>query len=259
MSSECRPYIFTLLKKREQHPIYQHMTWHHLAGKQRAQQIEHTMIEKGRKILERLNTTRKPTYTVPGNWDQARGATVAWESQRVPKRSPEKFAPLIKKYSYIHNIHKKSLRFKDITLIGWGLTSCPELPVSKNRKNQFTKEELRWIHKNYKHMTRRLHTLFKTAQKKKQPTIFISHNSPYNTPLDRINNKHSPAHGEHYGSIIAREMIEKYQPLACISGHIHEGEGHCKIGKTLCINSGFGREKNILLTIENNKVKMKCL
>lgn len=41
----------------------------------------------------------------------------------------------------------------------------------------------------------------------------------------------------------AREMIEKYQPLICESGHIHEHFGKDKIGKTVCINSGFGSKK----------------
>jgi Icc-related predicted phosphoesterase len=44
--------------------------------------------------------------------------------------------------------------------------------------------------------------------------------------------------GRHVGSHAVRAFIEKYQPLACITGHIHEGIGIDKIGRTQIINPG---------------------
>ena len=65
----------------------------------------------------------------------------------------------------------------------------------------------------------------------------------------------SPRKGQHFGSLIVREMINKYEPLVDIAGHMHEHFGKCKIGRTICINAGYGPNKNILLEIENNKIK----
>lgn len=84
--------------------------------------------------------------------------------------------------------------------------------------------------------------------------LFISHNVPFNTSLDKIVNPASPRKGYHYGSIIAREMIEKYQPLVCIGGHMHEHFGKCTLGKTTCINAGFSGKVNTLLELEENKI-----
>lgn len=49
------------------------------------------------------------------------------------------------------------------------------------------------------------------------------------------------------GSSALRKVIEKYQPLLSLHGHIHEGRGSTRIGKTLCINPGSMYEQGTLL------------
>ena len=49
------------------------------------------------------------------------------------------------------------------------------------------------------------------------------------------------------GSTALRESIEKVQPLLGLHGHIHEGRGTSRIGKTLCINPGSMYEQGTLL------------
>ena len=49
------------------------------------------------------------------------------------------------------------------------------------------------------------------------------------------------------GSKALREAIQKYQPLLGLHGHIHEGRGATRIGKTLCINPGSMYEQGTLL------------
>ena len=48
------------------------------------------------------------------------------------------------------------------------------------------------------------------------------------------------------GSIAVRKLIETYQPLLAIHGHIHESGGERKIGTTLCINPGSEANHGIL-------------
>jgi len=48
------------------------------------------------------------------------------------------------------------------------------------------------------------------------------------------------------GSLAVREMIEKYQPLAALHGHIHECRGAVEIGKTVCLNPGSEYSEGIL-------------
>lgn len=49
------------------------------------------------------------------------------------------------------------------------------------------------------------------------------------------------------GSTALRAVIEEYQPLLGLHGHIHEGRGSTRIGKTLCINPGSMYEQGTLL------------
>jgi uncharacterized protein len=49
------------------------------------------------------------------------------------------------------------------------------------------------------------------------------------------------------GSSAVRDVIERYQPLLSLFGHIHEGKGTCRIGRTLCINPGSMYEQARLL------------
>ena len=65
------------------------------------------------------------------------------------------------------------------------------------------------------------------------PLIFVAHAPPFGTAVDRI---HS---GRHVGSTAVRALIERYQPDACITGHIHESRGHDRLGKTEIYNPGM--------------------
>jgi hypothetical protein len=49
------------------------------------------------------------------------------------------------------------------------------------------------------------------------------------------------------GSTAVRKAIEAAQPLLGLHGHIHEGRGSMRIGKTLCINPGSMYEQGTLL------------
>lgn len=62
--------------------------------------------------------------------------------------------------------------------------------------------------------------------------IIISHNPPVAGTVDSFDGEH------HAGSQKFTDFIEKNQPLAVICGHIHEGCGITKLGKTVVINPG---------------------
>jgi hypothetical protein len=63
----------------------------------------------------------------------------------------------------------------------------------------------------------------------------------------------------HAGSIGAKKMVEKYQPLLGLFGHIHESRGAQKAGRTLMINPGSeyseGILKGVLIMLDKKKIK----
>jgi Icc-related predicted phosphoesterase len=58
------------------------------------------------------------------------------------------------------------------------------------------------------------------------------------------------------GSTAVRELIERYQPLLALHGHVHESAGATRIGETLCINPGSdyhtGRISGCLLQLRDD-------
>ncbi|MFN8163548.1 MAG: hypothetical protein U0R26_06900 [Solirubrobacterales bacterium] len=60
------------------------------------------------------------------------------------------------------------------------------------------------------------------------------------------------------GSTAVREVIERYQPLVALHGHVHESRAANRIGRTLCINPGSdyhtGRISGCLVHMAGEKV-----
>jgi uncharacterized protein len=84
--------------------------------------------------------------------------------------------------------------------------------------------------------------------------VFNIHVPPYKSNLDEapeldenLRPKMAGNALKPVGSTAVRFVIEKNQPLLSLHGHIHEGRGAARIGKTLCINPGSIYEQGTLL------------
>ena len=102
-----------------------------------------------------------------------------------------------------------------------------------------------------------LHHLEKLVGELQDPTraIFNLHVPPIRTTIDvapRVNDDLSPViEGGSVvmgsgGSEAVRTIIEKYQPLIALHGHIHESRGIVKLGKTVCVNPGSAYGEGVL-------------
>ncbi len=86
-----------------------------------------------------------------------------------------------------------------------------------------------------------------------QRTIFNFHCPPYGSNLDEapqidqdLNVKDAGRSLVPVGSTAVRDSIMKHQPLLSLHGHIHEGKGTARLGKTLAINAGSMYEQGVL-------------
>jgi len=84
--------------------------------------------------------------------------------------------------------------------------------------------------------------------------VFNIHVPPYRSSLDEapeldkdLRPKMAGQALKPVGSTALRKAIEETQPLLGLHGHIHEGRGATRIGKTLCINPGSMYEQGTLL------------
>lgn len=98
----------------------------------------------------------------------------------------------------------------------------------------------------------------------KSNAIFNFHAPPYGFALDlapELNKDLVQAADRkiHVGSRAVANMIQKYQPLIGLHGHIHESRGAQKIKRTMIINPGSeyseGILKGALVVLEKGKVK----
>jgi Icc-related predicted phosphoesterase len=95
--------------------------------------------------------------------------------------------------------------------------------------------------------------------------VFNLHAPPYGSGLDEapeLTKDLRPAYAGRsmvpVGSKAVMSVIDKYQPLLGLHGHIHEGKGTRKYKKTLCINPGSMYEQGMLngavIELKPNKV-----
>lgn len=244
-SSDMRKYMFEALKLKIANKDSK-VQWYDICGRKEAKRMILRSLKDGREILEQLNSYNVPVYLIPGNNDWA-GDNDPWEFA-----SKDHYTKLKKGLKNLIDVHHVSFSTKDYTFIGHGLISGPEYPQYEQDIKMLTKQQLKQRKNNYDKTFRLLSRLFEKAKK---PIIFLSHNVPFNTKIDEITDKNSPRCGYHFGSVIAKELIKKYQPLVCIGGHMHEHFDKVKIGKTIAVNAGFGSDVNILMELDKNKIK----
>jgi Icc-related predicted phosphoesterase len=77
--------------------------------------------------------------------------------------------------------------------------------------------------------------------------ILLCHQPPYGV-LDKVNFPKAPKHwqGKHAGSKAILDYIKKKQPRYVFCGHIHEGKGKKKVGKTIVHNAGVAGDYVLL-------------
>jgi Icc-related predicted phosphoesterase len=220
------------------------VAWYDLLPRNEARKKVDASLADGRAILEKLSRIGKPVYVVPGNWD--------WTPNDAPWSYTRKdHWSAISDLPNIIDCYHRRVDAGPYAIIGHGITSGPEYPQYKEDLARYTAAQLRKKRRDYEQEYKTVAKLFDGAKK---PVVFLSHNVPYNTPIDRINNPASPRNGWHYGSLLARRAIDTYQPLVSVGGHMHEHFTSCKVGRTTCINAGYGGDVNVLLELTGKRI-----
>lgn len=103
--------------------------------------------------------------------------------------------------------------------------------------------------------------------------VFMFHGPPYDSGLDTAREvnpddltvvmRNGQPHEIPVGSKAVRQIIEEYQPLLSLHGHIHESRGITTIGRTTCINPGSdyatGQIQGAVLKLSDHDVSMRQL
>ncbi len=206
-------------------------------GKKKYKELLKEDLRRGESVFKKMNALPVPVITVLGNVDYPDPSDITDRDSDAKSKNYWKWADdyrteivkVVKKYKNISRIDYRSKKLLGYIFVGARGHSFPGHVKSKG----------------YKKYRAKLETLFAKFRKenKNRKLIFLTHNVPYNTNLDKIgNHAHERVRGKHYGSKMFRRLIDKHQPIVHIGGHIHEGRGKQLLGKTLCINPGAVHE-----------------
>jgi Icc-related predicted phosphoesterase len=201
-----------------------------LAGDEPARDelLERLMIERIHAWMalatERLGDSGTPLYLIPGNDDEFTIDTALNQPGYGPVNSD----------GQVLDIHG------DLQLLssGWSNNTPWATPREETEEQLFG----------------RLDAL---AQQVRDPrrAIFMIHVPPHDSGLDEAplldeNLRPTISAGDvlrgPVGSTAVRRIIEQYEPLLAVHGHIHESGGERKIGQTTCINPGSEANHGIL-------------
>lgn len=210
-------------------------------------ELKYKSEDKKKEYLEIHNSTldvlkylskKANVYTIVGNV----GIASVSDAKKENKKYNLNLLPTILEIKKIKNVHivKNSLRKFNNLKIGF--------------LEYFT--DVSWVKefkpKNYDKVMKKAKTQTEKAEKILNRfgklDILICHQPPYGF-LDKVNFPGVPENwkGKHAGSKAILNYIKKYQPKYVFCGHIHEGEGNVKIGKTEIYNLGVAGHKIIEL------------
>tara|TARA_Y100000034_G_scaffold6777_1_gene7498 strand:- start:3903 stop:4754 length:852 start_codon:yes stop_codon:yes gene_type:complete len=218
-------------------------------GKTKFKKIIQKDENKAENVIKKLNKLPIPVVSILGNIDYPMADDV--EDIKKPRGKkywkwdwdrPKHIQKIIKKYKNIKYIDYNSFVFNELVFIGMRGHSHPGSVKCKSFKK----------HKKI------LDNLFKKYKKKK--IIFVSHLTPFDNKLDVIRSKKADkrAKGRHFGSKLARRIINSSKPVLNLCGHFHENQGKCKIKNTLVVNPGAA-VNNKAAIIDFNEEKDKVV
>lgn len=228
-------------------------------GKKKYKKLVTEDLRRAEISLKALNKLPIPVYTVLGNIDWPSPDDIVDFNKKIIQSQPNwerknRLANILKKYKNIHRFDYSYAKFGACVFIGMRGHSAPGKAGSK-------------AFRKYKKILDKLFKKFR-KENRENKIIFVSHNIAYHTKLDKIKKKFlkevKKGHygksnrklSRHYGSKMAKKIVDQYHPLLALGGHIHEGMGKQKLGRTMLVNPGSAHEgKAAIIELNEGKVK----
>jgi Icc-related predicted phosphoesterase len=209
--------------------------WPELAGRARAETLVRRALDEGSAVVRRLADDGRPTLAIPGNSDRV---ALEWPAlaDRVQPR------PDVPELGSVTDIDLRVVMFGGVAFAGLGGWSGPANP--QRLENDIATLRVEW---------ERLLAERAAGGLAPPPLVLMSHNVPYASTLDGVNNPDLPAfaQGKLVGSHRCRAALDAFRPVLCLSGHLHENYGRTeRIDRTLCLcGAGAYRGDAVLLDL----------
>jgi len=170
-----------------------------------------------------------PVYSIQGNV----GISTLSESKKYEKKYGLKHAPTMEVLNKLEkvNLVKNRLRIINGLRVGFLEYFVDTCWVREFKPSDY-KRAMKKAKKESDRAKRVLNSFYDLD-------ILVCHQPPYGI-LDKVNFPGVPEgwKGKHAGSKVILDYVKKFQPKYVFCGHIHEGEGKKKIGRTEVYNLG---------------------
>jgi len=224
-----------------------------ILGKKKYIEMRSNDYKKGENVLKKLDKLSVKVVSVIGNHDRPLADDIM--DIRKPKdawdwdwNSKDHFSKFMNRLSNVNKIDYSYFKFGDYVFVGGRGHSFPGRVKSKA----------------YARSKRKLEKIFKRFSKenKEGKLIFVTHTPLYKTKLDLIKAKdaHKLAKNKHCGGKLFKRIVEKYQPILHLCGHVEESKGKDKVGKTISVNCGsIHHGEFAIVKIDDKKGKIKSV
>lgn len=182
-------------------------------------------------VLATLDDLPFPARFIPGNVDRA-----VWVDEDGESVDRDWAWPGVDR---IYPFTKDLLSVKDVSfgvdIVGdYGIIGYPSSSSPGKVQSDPYRRHRRWLDRAF--------NTFERMRHEDKTVIFMSHNGLYDTKTDLIDSDEAVdgVQGKHFGSKLGRRIVERYQPSVCVHGHIEEGRGRDRVGKTEVVNVGSG-------------------
>jgi Icc-related predicted phosphoesterase len=222
--------------------------WWKNIGMKRAKKLVMEDYNKGKKIIDELNSLNKKIYIISGNWD----FTSHSRAERDIGLNLESYHEIIKKKKNLFFANRKFMKINCLNILFFGgMVTAGDYLTGKVFNKEKTKKMIKDSKRETKHIMKFVN---------KKVDILFTHYPPYGF-FDVVKYKgHNPMKGKHAGFIGYTEFIKKNKPEMVLSGHMHEYQGIKKLGKTKIISIGSAsRGKGAIIDFDENKKKIKSV
>lgn len=198
-----------------------------LIGAKRYQQAIERGLKNQKEMAKKLDGLKLPVLLISGNHD------TTLDEIKHKAYKPYALEVLAYKSPYIHYLDVGVANFhgQEIGCIS-GYRPPALKGITKHERKQSV--QIKLMNKLWDLKLKKIFTSFT----KPREAVFMCHDPPYKTKLDKVRNKESPMDGRHLGDEYVLRYVKKYQPKFVVCAHMHENQGTIKIGKTIVINCG---------------------
>ncbi len=198
-------------------------------------------LESTLKVVYKVVKLGVPVYWIHGNHDPNESElTEMGLKWRLPDRPGFRW------------LHRQRIKIDGVTIAGYGgyrgttgklhlLKGMKVSPLFRRKVNEIVTEQRKEM----------------SALLRRKTDILMTHDPPANTKLDYLIAPGQVLNHKHIGDDVTRAVIERYRPRLVLCSHMHERRGIDKIGKTVVVNTGFGKKgEAVIIELPSLKVDL---